>query len=159
MWVSSGVAGSYSKDCSMGWGKSQELCFVSWKCLPCESQFGDWAEGVRMGCCVHREGMRPISGHTRPVFLGHPEKGVLSTLQSLPISPAELSAETCRAAAPVTMLTSVHTSAWSHSVQPSPLANRRTFHHPQRPPSPISSHSESSLPKEPPISNFHNVLF
>lgn len=115
----------------------------------------------QMDCCAHREEMRPTSGPTGclPGFRGHPEKGVLSTLQNLPISPAELSAEICKAATLATMLTSVHTSAWSHSVQPSLLANRGAFHHPQKPPSPISSHPVSSLPKEPPISNFHNVLF
>lgn len=156
--MSSHVAGSYSRIAVWG-GGNHRSCALSLGSIPCDSQSGDWAEGVNMGCCPHRDGMRPISGHTRPEFLGHLEKGSLSTLQSLPISPAELSAETCRAATPVTMLTSVHTSAWSHSVQPSPLANRTAFHHPQRPPSPISSHSESSPPKEPPISNFHNVLF
>lgn len=144
----------------MGGGGSTKSCPLSLESIACDAQAGDWAEGMRMGCCSHQEGMRPTSGSPGclPGFLGWPEIGVLSTLQSIPISEAQLSAEICRAATPATMPTSVHTSARSHFAQPSPLANCRAFHHPQKPPSPISSHSLYSLPTESPISNFHNAL-
>lgn len=127
--------------------------------IPCDPLSGGWAEGARMDCCAHREEMRPTSGPTGclPGFLGYPRKGFCPPSRaslSLQLSSLQRSARQ-----PLLLQCSVHTSAWSHSVQPSPLANRGAFHHPQKPPSPISSHPVSSLPKGPPISNFHNVLF
>lgn len=117
MQMSSGVVGSFRKDCSVGRG-NHKIWDLSSGSNPCDPQSGDWVEWVRMGYCAQREGMRPTSvllGCLPGFLLEHPEKGNLSTFQNLPISLAELSAVTCRADTPATMPTSVHTSAWLHS--------------------------------------------
>lgn len=76
MWASPAIAGSCSKDYNVGWGNYRS-CALSVGSIPCDPQCGDWAEGVRMGYCAHRKGMRATSGHTS-AFLGSwdtPRKG------------------------------------------------------------------------------------
>lgn len=63
MWVSPGVAGSCSKDCSVGWGNHRS-CALSVGSIPCDPQSGDWAGGGENGLLCPQKEMRATSGHT-----------------------------------------------------------------------------------------------